>query len=238
MRSFTNGNYKKFYKESFTKIDSAKTKHFVLDLRDNGGGRISEIDYLYSYLTDKDYQFITESEVKSRTPFLKSFMSNTTPNSLKVPSALLYPIVATHNFLKTKKRDGKIYYKFNKHTKIKEPNELNYNGKLYVLINGNSFSASSLLSTHLKATKRATFVGEETGGAYNGTVAGIYKLYQLPISKIKVRMGLMQIEAPQKQNPDGYGIKPDFEILCNLKDIQSNIDTELEWVLKDIYRQD
>ncbi len=237
LRSFTNGNYKKFYKESFTKIDSAKTKHFVLDLRDNGGGRISEIDYLYSYLTDKDYQFITESEVKSRTPFLKSFMSNTTPNSLKVPSALLYPIVATHNLLKTKKRDDKIYYKFNKHTKIKEPNELNYNGKLYVLINGNSFSASSLLSTHLKATKRATFVGEETGGAYNGTVAGIYKLYQLPISKIKVRMGLMQIEAPQKQNPDGYGIKPDVEVLPSLKDIQSNIDTELEWVLKDIYTQ-
>ena len=238
LRSFTNGNYKKFYKASFSKIDSAKTKHFILDLRDNGGGRISEIDYLYSYLTDKDYQFITESEVTSRTPFLKSIMANTTPNSLKVTSALLYPIVATHNLLKTRKRDGKLYYKFNQHTKIKPPNELNYKNRMYVLINGNSFSASSLLSTHLKANKRATFVGEETGGAYNGTVAGIYKIYELPTSKIKVRMGLMQIEAPQKQSPDGYGIKPDVEILPNLKDTQSNIDTELEWVLKDIYKQD
>ena len=238
LRSFSNGNYKKFYKECFAKIDSAKTKHFVLDLRDNGGGRISEIDYLYSYLTDKDYQFITESEVTSRTPFLKSFMSNTTPNIIKVAGALLSPLVAIHNHLYTSKRDGKIYYKFHKHTKIKEPNKLHYNGKMYVLINGNSFSASSLLSTHLKANKRAIFVGEETGGAYNGTVAGIYKIYQLPISKLKVRMGLMQIEAPQKQNPDGYGIKPDVEILPNLKDSQLNIDTELEWVLKDIYNQD
>ena len=238
LRSFTNGNYKKFYKESFAKIDSAKAKYFILDIRDNGGGRISEIDYLYSYLTDKDYQFITESEVTSRTPFLKSFMTNTTPNSLKVGSALLYPIVAVHNLLKTKKREGKLYYKFNKHTKIKAPNELNYKDKMYVLINGNSFSASSLLSTHLKANKRATFVGEETGGAYNGTVAGIYKIYELPTSKIKVRMGLMQIEAPQKQTPDGYGIKPDIQILPNLKDKQSNIDTQLEWVLKDIYKQE
>jgi len=236
LRSFTNGNYKKFYKESFSKIDSSKTKHFILDLRDNGGGRISEIDYLYSYLTDKNYQFIIESEVTSRTPFLKAFMSNTTPNSIKVTGALLYPIVAAHNLLKTRKRDKKLYYKFNKHTKVKPPNELNYKGRMYVLINGNSFSASSLLSTHLKANKRATFVGEETGGAYNGTVAGVYKIYELPTSKIKVRMGLMQIEAPQKQSPDGYGIKPDVKIVPTVEDRKINHDTELEWVLKDIYK--
>ncbi|WP_298343163.1 S41 family peptidase [uncultured Algibacter sp.] len=236
LRSFTNGPYKKFYKESFVKLDSAKTKYMILDLRDNGGGRIAEIDYLYSYLANKDYQFITESEVKSKTPFLKSFMSNTTPNSLKVMGSMFYPVVAVHNLLKIKKRDGKLYYNFNKHTKIKSPNPLSYQGKLYVLINGNSFSASSLISTHLKANKRAVFVGEETGGAYNGTVAGIYKTYQLPTSKVKVRMGLMQIEAPQKQTPDGYGIKPDVEILPNLKDRKSNIDTELEWILNDIHK--
>lgn len=234
IRSFTSGNYKKFYKESFAKLDSAKTKHFILDLRDNGGGRIAEIDYLYGFLTDENYQFITESEVNSRTPFLKAFMTNTTPNSLKVTGAVLSPFVAIHNVLKTKNRDGKIYYRFNKHSKFKEPNPLNYNGKMYVLINGNSFSASSLLSTHLKATKRAVFVGEETGGAFNGTVAGIYKIYQLPTTKLNVRMGLMQIEAPQKQEPDGYGIKPDVEILPTVSDRNKDIDTELEWVLKSI----
>ena len=238
LRSFTNGNYKRFYKESFAKLDSAKTKYFILDLRDNGGGRIAEIDYLYSYLTDESYQFITESEVTSRTPFLKSFMSNTTPNSLKVLSAVFYPVVAAHNLFKTRNRDGKTYYKFNKHTKIKPPKPMHYNGKLYVLINGNSFSASSLISTHLKANNRAIFVGEETGGAYNGTVAGVYKIYQLPNTKIKVRMGLMQIEAPQKQNPDGYGVKPDITILPKLEDRQLNIDTELDWILKDIHKHD
>lgn len=237
LRSFTNGNYKRFYKESFTKIDSAKTKFMVLDLRDNGGGRIAEIDHLYSYFTDKDYQFITESEVNSRVPFLKSFMVNTTPNSLKVAGAVLSPIMATHNLLKTRKKNDKIYYKFNKHSKIKEPHPLHYQGKLYVLINGNSFSASSLISTHLKATNRATFIGEETGGAYNGCVAGIYKIYELPNTKLKTRMGLMQIEAPYKQNPDGYGVKPDIEITPTIEDRNQNYDTELEWVLNDIEKK-
>ncbi len=234
LRSFTDGHYKTFYKESFAKLDSAKTKNFILDLRDNGGGRIAEIDYLYSFLTAVDYQFITESEVNSRIPFLKAFMANTTPNSLKITAAIFSPIVIVHNLLKTKKRDGKLYYRFNKHSKIKVPNPLNYKGKMYVLINGNSFSASSLLSTHLKATNRAIFVGEETGGAYNGTVAGIYKIYELPITKLNVRMGLMHIEAPQKQAPDGYGIRPDIEITPNFLDRNTKHDPELEWVLDTI----
>jgi C-terminal processing protease CtpA/Prc len=38
------------------------------------------------------------------------------------------------------------------------------------MINGGSFSASSLISSNLKL-QRVTFVGEETGGAFNGTVA-------------------------------------------------------------------
>lgn len=233
IRGFTNRGYKKFYRESFRKLDSAKTKHFILDLRDNSGGRISEIDYLYSFLIDKDYQFITESEITSRTPFLKYLMSNTSPNSLKVVSGILSPMIVVHNLLKTKRRDGKLYYRF-RYSKIKAPNPMHFNGKLYVLINGNSFSASSLISTQLKANNRAVFVGEETGGAYNGTVAGIYKIYQLPISRLKIRMGLMQIEAPQKQYPDGYGVKPDIEIIPTIEDRIQKKDTELEWILNDI----
>ncbi|SFD03999.1 C-terminal processing protease CtpA/Prc, contains a PDZ domain [Algibacter pectinivorans] len=238
LRSFTNGNYKRFYKEVFAKIDAKNTSHFILDLRDNGGGRIAEIDYLYGYLANKPFQFIKESEVMSRTPFIKSVMSNTIPNSIKVIGSLFYPVVATYSLIKTKTYNDKIYFNFNKYTKIKAPKPLAYTGKLYVLINGNSFSASSILSTHLKATKRATFIGEETGGAYNGTVAGVFKIYKLPESQVKVGFGLMQIEAPQKQNPDGFGIKPDVKVVPNIMDIQSGIDTELEWILKDIYNLD
>lgn len=233
IRGFSNGKYKDFYETSFKKIDSAKAKHFVLDLRDNGGGRILEIEKLYSYLTDKEFQFISESEVNSRIPLLKSVMSNTTPTSLKVLAGVLSPVLLVQDLIKVKKKDGKLYYKLSS-SKLETPNPLNFKGKIYVLINGNSFSASSILSTNLHATKRATFVGEETGGAYNGTVAGFYKLYQLPNSKLVARIGLMQVEAPYKQQPDGYGVKPDVAIVATANDVKLNKDPELEWILNDI----
>ena len=231
--SFSNGNYKNFYKESFAKIDSAKTQNLIIDLRDNGGGRISEIDYLYAYLTDKNYKLIEESEVNTRFPLFKYLMSNSSPNMLKVATAVASPFITVHNLLKTKKRDGKLYYSL-RFSKEKKPNPLHYKGNLYVLINGNSFSASSLISTNLQANNRATFIGEETGGAYNGCVAGLYKIYELPTSKIKIRIGLMQIETAYKQDPDGFGIKPDVEILPTIDAINSKKDLEVDWVINHV----
>ena len=233
IRSFSNGNYKKFYDESFQTLDSLKTPYLVIDLRDNGGGRISEIAYLYAYLAQDDFQFINKSEVNSRVPFMAYAMANGSPLGLKIVSVLLSPIIVTHNLLKTEKVDDKIYYKF-KYNKVKEPKENNYKGKVYVLINGNSFSASSILSTNLQATDRAIFVGEETGGAYNGTVAGIYKYYTMPNSLVKVRIGLMQIDAPYKIEPDGYGIIPDVTINPTHQDRLNGVDPELDWILMDI----
>jgi len=233
IRGFTNGSYDEFYEESFKTMDSLGTENLVIDLRDNGGGRLSEIDELYSYLTDKEYTFINKSEVTSRLPFLNYFMSNTNPGFIRGLAVVFSPVIAAHNLIKTEKKDNTFYYKW-KYSKPQEPKENNYKGNLYVLINGNSFSASSVLSTHLKATNRATFVGQETGGAYNGTVAGLFRGYELPNSKVVLRIGLMQIEAPYKIDPDGYGVTADVPIKPTRKDREEDHDPELQYILNSI----
>ncbi len=233
IRGFSDGPYKEFYNESFEKLDSLDTPYLILDLRDNGGGRIGEIEYLFSYLAQEPYQFINKSEVTTRVPFMTFAMANGSPTGLKIVSAILSPIIVTHNLLKTQKVNDTLYYKF-KYSKIRQPKDNNFKGQVYVLINGNSFSASSIISTNLKALNLATFVGEETGGAYNGTVAGICKYYTLPNSLVKIRFGLMQIESPYKTEPDGYGIKPDVYIVPTHEDRLNGKDPELEWILMDI----
>ncbi len=236
IRGFIGGKYKDFYEEVFHKIEEAKSENLIIDLRDNGGGSLAEIAELYSYLTDEPHQFIKKSEVNSRVPFLKAFMSNTTPTGLKIFLGAISPVIIAHNYLKTSKVDGKLYYK-HKQSKIAEPKKNNFKGNVYVLINGHSFSASSVLSNQLQANKRAVFVGEETGGAYNSTVAGVFKEYELPESKLQLQIGLMQLETPHKQEPEGYGVKPDYEILPTLTDKLENKDPELNWILENIENQ-
>ena len=120
------------------------------------------------------------------------------------------------------------------HRKLKKANATNFKGKIYVLINGGSFSASSIISSNLKGSKRATFVGEETGGAFNGTVAGKMPLIEMPNSKLNVRMGLMACIPVYKTDVEGHGIYPDQEISPTLDDRIKGNDPEMNWILSDI----
>ncbi|GGX05516.1 S41 family peptidase [Aquimarina muelleri] len=230
IRSFTKGGYKDFYKEIFSKVDSAKCQNLILDLRGNLGGRLSEIDELYSYVTDKEYVFVEKAKMTKRMSFLYPFFHAKSWVG-KTGAILFSPLLTIYQFFKVKKVKGTPYFKL-KYNKLRDPKSNAYTGKIYVLINGESFSASSILSTHLKATKRATFIGEETGGAYNGTIAGLFTILELPNSKINMRLGLMKINAPYTVQPDGFGILPDVYIQS-----KRDKDQELNWVLQNIKKE-
>ena len=122
-------------------------------------------------------------------------------------------------------------------SKIGHPKPNNFKGKVYVLINGGSFSATCILSSNLKGSKRAFFVGEETGGAYNGSVAGVIPTFTLPHSKLQLSFGLMRIQPHYKTDIEGRGIFPDIEIKPTLEDRINGRDPELQWVLDDIEKQ-
>ena len=236
IRGFSGGKYGPFYQDVFDSIQERNAQNLIIDLRDNNGGSLQEISVLYSYLVQEPYKFINEAEVNSRIHTLKSMISNGNPTGGNIFNALFVPVFGVRDVFKTHKEDGKLYYRL-KQSKVEEPKENNFKGTVYVLINGSSFSASSVLSTNLQATQRATFIGEETGGAYNGTVAGKYKIVKLPASQIRLRIGLMQIETPYKVEPDGYGVKPDVVIEPTLEEINNGKDLALEWILEKINDQ-
>jgi len=102
------------------------------------------------------------------------------------------------------------------------------------MINGGTFSAASIISSNLKGSKRATFVGEETGGAYNGTVAGIMPLIKLPNSEINIKMGLLVVAPFYKATLEGHGVYPDKEIVPTIADYVNGKDPELNWIFQDI----
>ena len=233
INGFTKGDYFTFYEESFKKMADKKTKTLILDLRNNGGGRLSEIAELYSYLADSTFVFLDKSEVASKTSMFNIDYFKGGSIVSKILKPIGAPIVYSYLFLKVHKNDdGKFYY--STYAKPKKLSSNAFKGKVYVLINGGSFSASSVLSTNLNGSKRATFVGEETGGAYNGTVAGMMPIIELPNSKNKIRIGLMSCIPHYKTETFGRGIFPDKEIIPTLEDRIKEIDPEMNWILEDI----
>lgn len=231
IRGFKGGHFRKFYKQSFAEIQKRNIKTLIIDIRNNGGGRLNEIIHLYSYLADSAYIFLKKSEVVSRASLFEGAYFNKGNTGLKIAKSLFSPLVYSYLLLNVHKdKDGKKYVDTD--TKPLPVNKNAFNGKLYVLINGGSFSASSILSTNLKGSKRATFVGEETGGDYNGTVAGFMPIVKLPHSKLNVRIGIMNFAPVYQTQIHGRGIFPDVTITPTLNDqIQGN-DPELNWILK------
>lgn len=234
IRAFTTGPYRKFYKEAFQRIKDRKAHTLVLDLRDNPGGRLSEILNLYGYMADSTYTVCEPALVTSRTSLWHAgFWDDLTVVGFPFRVMAAPAFYAVQYFRVSKHEDGKFYADVAEKVKLKDER---FTGKIYVLINGGSFSASSVISTLLKGSRRAYFVGEETGGAYNGTVAGQMPTFKLPNTKALLKIGLMKISTVYRTEPDGRGVFPDKEIVPSLANRLSGKDAEIDWVLEDVHK--
>lgn len=231
IRNFVQGK-SKVYEEVFKEFDKKGVDHLVLDLRGNPGGFLSDIYKLSGYLTDSSYYLIQPATVTRRGTFFNLFKGKQ-----KVLKIIGSPFIGTYalvrSFSAKKNEEGAIQMKL-KASKQSDPKSKNYTGRLYVLIDGMTFSAASIIAANLKERGNTVFVGEETGGAFNGTVAGVMPVLELPHSKLGFRVGLMTLRPDAQTEEEGYGVKPDVEIIPTAEDIINFTDPEMEWVLEDI----
>lgn len=233
IRQFMGGQFRKAYEHIFDSIQKQGSKTLILDIRDNPGGSAKEIVKLYEYLTDTQFVFYRPSEVASKTSMFRAGLFQRVPKFAYPFVALFYPYYVGDRFFRTHKREGRYYYNLYG-TDKGNPKANHFDGKIYVLINGGCFSAACLLASELKTNPDITFVGEETGGDYNGTVAGVMPLYRLPHSRLPWRLGLMHIQPKHQVAEKGRGIFPDKEIIQTYEDKKTDKDPEMEWVLKQV----
>ncbi|MGE4513701.1 MAG: S41 family peptidase, partial [Chryseobacterium sp.] len=233
VKSFSGDYSAKFYKNAFDKIKNTEASYLIIDVRNNYGGSLEEIHKLYSYLTSEPYILIKPSQVNSATTPLKTNYfrkSNLLQYTFKT---FTYPAFFFAQTFSTYKKDGKFYYKI-KADKPAKPDKNSFKGKIFVLINGASFSASSILTSKLKNDKKAILVGEETGGANDGTVAGFYSYQVLPNSKIDLPIGLVLVQPDIDFTHTKKGVLPDVVIKETMEDIIHKRDPQLDWILTEI----
>ncbi len=236
IKSFSGDYSAKFYQETFGKIKKAGSSYLIIDIRNNYGGSLQEINNLYSYLSPEPYTLIRPSQVTSATSPIKTNYFRKTNVLQYILKTLAYPAFFFGQTFSTYKKDGRFYYK-NKADKLSKPNKDAFIGKVFVLINGGSFSASSIFSAKLKNDKRAVLVGEETGGANDGTVAGFYSYQTLPNSKIDLPIGVLLVQPNIDFTDTKKGVVPDVKISGTMQDILNQKDPEMDWIIKDIEKE-
>jgi C-terminal processing protease CtpA/Prc len=103
-----------------------------------------------------------------------------------------------------------------------------FDGNIYILTGGNSFSATTLFVQELKGQKNVKIIGEETGGGAYGNTAWI--IPELTLPNTKVRIGIPKFRFVMRRNliKEARGVMPDIYIAPTADDIKRGVDVKVE----------
>jgi C-terminal processing protease CtpA/Prc len=225
-------NFDALMKSAFARIKEEKINNLTVDLRNNEGGDEHQQMELMSYLYDqpfKLYQNIYLSHLDFR-PLKQIIMERDTNNLLFHND--------DHYMRKMNDNLWINNYEYSDNLILQPPKENVFKGKLYVLMNGITFSSAADLIADIKRTTNAVIIGEESGGTYEGPTGGDNIVIQLPNSKIMIRISPnIQIGYMYQKHPVGRGVLPTHEVKYSIKDVVEKRDLELELVKTLIRKQ-
>ncbi len=220
LTSFSGGKQKKFFKKTFAYLQQQKINNFVIDVRNNGGGLVGNATNLSKY-------FITKKTTIADSVFTNKRISHYN----KYIKRRFWFGLSTIVFTK-KKNDGNFHFGWFARKKIKPKTKNHFNGKVYVITGGYSFSATTLFIHYIQPLPNVTTVGETTGGGAYGNTAIYIPNLTLPNTKIKVRMPMFRLVMDKNATTQGQGILPQIYVPPTPQTIKNGNDNKLEKVLE------
>lgn len=207
--------YRHFIDSAFVAIKKQKQKNLIIDLRNNRGGNEPFSNYLVSYIADQPFHWQSSFTLKT-SKFLKEHIRQH------------FDTTSTYWQTALRKEDGEVYeYTFDPYQPQAE--EKRFKGKVYVLVNRQSYSQSAVAAAQLQDYKYGIIVGEETGDF--PTLYASQFQYELPQTGIPVKVSkgyIIRVNGSTKAE----GVIPDIIIKDHLLDEQDEILEELLQKLK------
>jgi Peptidase family S41 len=111
-------------------------------------------------------------------------------------------------------------------TKVHQPYQNAFNGKVFVLVNEGSFSNSSIFSEAFKKYNRGKLIGTETGGC--STLSGGDGYFTCPNTRINLLKVTHRMITTKTHIKNGQGVIPDLIIEPTLEQILNNDDIVLK----------
>jgi len=113
-----------------------------------------------------------------------------------------------------------------------QPNANPFRGRVVVLIDGGTFSTAADVAAQLRSAGHAMFVGEETGGGYEGNTSGLNASIVLPNSRLRTKIMMYGYwNAVRKPEVRGRGTMPDHVVARRTADVLAGVDPQLKRAL-------
>ncbi len=218
LNTFSRGSLKSFFRKSFRKMKSLQIEHLVIDLRNNSGGRVSNSTTLTKYLRKQPFKIGDTVAAISRKFRYSRYIQPVVPFWLAM------------NFGAVKAADGAIHYRRYEQHYYSPKTRHHFDGSIYLLQGGYTFSAATMFIAALKDQENVTVIGEESGGGYYGNSAMHIPNITLPESRLSVSLPLYKL-VMDKNRARGRGIIPDILVPPSSAAIKAGIDLKIDTVL-------
>ncbi len=222
LNTFNNGRYKrlrKFFRSSFRSLQKNKTENLIIDLRNNGGGNIDLYVLLAKYIKDSAFRVSDSSyaRAKSLRPYTKYVQHGWFTNIGMF-------------FLTKKDRENRYRLGYYERHFYRPRKKYHFNGQVYVITAGPTFSASTLFCHAVKGQKNVLLVGEETGGGWHGNSGVMIPDIKLPNTRLRVRLPLFKIVQYRHVPHNGTGVIPDIPVPPTTEGVTRRIDRKMVFV--------
>lgn len=210
-------NFHSYLKQTFKYLHDSQIETLVIDLRGNEGGNEKWGMALARYLFNEPFRYY---EGFSALPIAKAGFDE----SISIRYRLM------RFFLRKPETLNKGWIK------TQYPEKYAFKGKIYILIDGQSYSTATEFASKFKSSGRAMIVGQESGGGYNLDTSGFFSIVILPNSKIELGIPLIGFHMGNDttKNPINRGIIPDYKIDQSPLDLISQNDKVKAFVLEKI----
>ena len=217
LNTFSHGNQlRSFFRKSFKTLDEKNIQNLIIDLRSNGGGDANNSILLTKYLIDKKFKVADSLYALNRHSQYNQYIGK----------SFLYGLLM--DIVTSKRADGKYHFGYYERHYFRPKKNHHFNGEVYLIIGGNSFSATSLFAGAVKGQKNITLVGEETGGGKYGNTAWMIPDVTLPNTGLRFRLPKFRLVVNKYWVKDGRGVMPDVEALPTALAIKNGIDFKVE----------